>query len=1578
MSQFVRLLQNGFMDKDTDLQLVSGGNYIDGQNIRHRDDSGANMTGISPVKGNSLEVTIPDPTSSITSWRVYIRSQANLNGSISVIDTSGALLGPANFTGTITPTTLLVSSIDITLDRITFGAAHGLVTGQAVVYNNVFGVPASPLINGTTYYVNVINSTTIELFTDSALLNKVNITSTGSGLSFITVSPLITISNQVQSMLTGLNAGFIYGPLVYLGAETAYFDVTHSFYNDFEILEGGNLIDFVVQTSEYVNFLSSAPPNFKIIGMESVVNDTIVFSTTSNSLASSYYTPYNSLCEIGVVQFNPATDSYSYTRLLRSKQLNFNVDYQIQAQVEKRTQDVNIYWTDGLNKPRVLSVPYPYVQDGVLTPNGGTIDIAKVDKETTLFVDTPSASIQYISMIEGGGSLLCGNKRYTGRFLTDDFVGTDYLYPTGPLNVFKAPTNTPSEIKGDQPGTLTNKSINLRINNIPSGEFAYFELVALEYEGETFVAKTVQRYRLGSETSIDVSHTNNGQDNFPLSLPELLALTAKVTRVQSLKINSNRLFLANVDELVDKNLTLWAQKITHSLELKTITSVAKSNRFGKNDCNKTYPAYQFGEYQDPQNVLSNVGYMMNDTYRFGIQVQWKETGKWSTAYWLDDIRFDTSASNVTLPNRRSANNITTTNFTDLSSSAVNIVYPRFGNIDLNFIVDNQPLHKLIKAYRIVRADRIPEVLATGILIGGVQDDNNVGAGHLIPYHKDVVRTPTFTFSTYPFNFCRRDHGINFRTSAYQNDIFLGTTSASNYGYFHSPDLYFNQVDYEYSPGDKLNVLSVPIPTDELTLQGFSTGDYESVYQEYTGYFDNTLRSYTPITILDARNFRTGEVSPWDVFAKVKNGISVPPEGRTYANVNPFFSNMKSCTVFKLDTAMASAFPGETGLFPTGSGTYSKEGLVYCQIFRDKGNAAKYPVDKKQTVYESTNHIYILNGTERGVQNNVSVFGGDVFTQKSHLKVRMSTYNQLNNGFGLAYSFYSQNITNTQMFYTLDHNKEHAGPGYVFPQYMETTITGLNELGYNYSRLAFIRDWSPTFTVPSIASNVVTYAQVPQGSWAAGLMYWLEQWPEVDNQNNYDSQYSIIDNSITENGYDADNRWDGKRPASIRWSQIKSTGSEKDNYRVFKPIDVVDLDTNEGDIVELETINGNLYTLQPNAFTRHFVGDSQMQMTDQGTEIILGSGGVLTNKGQKLSSFGATKKTSVVKGKTFSGDENLYWYNSDTKKIVRFGGDGTRVLSDKGLMSFLINNTAWHTDNLIPISGQGVTAGYNQRFYEAYFTFKAINPSGELLKEFQTYTDATYTAIKQYPVNTLVYVSHQGDGTNFNYYAEYDTASRHISGLPFIYRKKDNNGTPLTDTINTVPFFGANWTNNWQQLSPDTHPQYYSLFTLVYDEVKNGFICFHSMWPNIMTTRTNTIYTSKPNEQNKIYVHNSGSYNTFYDVQYNGHIEGVANIDPNMSKTFEAVQVVSDITPDRVDFGTRDHVSFLTSAEFEELEDFYYAPVKNDSTVTGVNSGDTSRLWGRYLKIKMRFAPNVFQKLINYVIKYRVNPRLYNK
>ena len=54
MSQLVKLIQSGIMDSDADPQLIGQGNYVDGLNIRHRDLTGANVGGITPVKGNSF------------------------------------------------------------------------------------------------------------------------------------------------------------------------------------------------------------------------------------------------------------------------------------------------------------------------------------------------------------------------------------------------------------------------------------------------------------------------------------------------------------------------------------------------------------------------------------------------------------------------------------------------------------------------------------------------------------------------------------------------------------------------------------------------------------------------------------------------------------------------------------------------------------------------------------------------------------------------------------------------------------------------------------------------------------------------------------------------------------------------------------------------------------------------------------------------------------------------------------------------------------------------------------------------------------------------------------------------------------------------------------------------------------------------------------------------------------------------------------------------------------------------------------------------------------------------------------
>ena len=1564
MSQAIKLLQSGILDTDSDLQVVSQGNYVDALNIRHRDSSGSNMVAISPVNGNDLKVTIPDPVTSVKNFRVYLESPttntADYSGTL-YLQNFSTVTQQAVTTG-ISGLVATVASVDTVNDRITTAFAHGFTDGEYIQYTTT-GTAIGGIAGTAFYYIRVISPTIIELYSRVTYVtspapsvtfnvaNKLNLTSGGTGTQLLSAVTLLPLYTSVVGTITVLSANLTSSVFYRTGATTGYFEVIKTpataLDNDFSLYSSGNFsttigsrdyVEKIVQVSEFIDTVQT----LQIVGMESVGTDTIVFSCTGRIVSG---TPTRSISEIGVVQYNDSTGTYTYTRILRSKLLGFDKSHQIQATIEKRGQDVNVYWTDDFNKPRTLTIPYPYSQDNVLILNGGQIDYSDVDRETALMVENPAAKLEILEVIEGGGSLVCGNKRYTGRFLTDDFVGTDYLYPTNPVNIYSAKTSIPSELKGDAPGTVTNKAVKLKLSSIPSGEFAYFELVAIEYEGENFTVKLIQRYKIGDETEINLFHSSVAQDNIVLAPEEILALTAKVTKVKNLKIVTNRLFMSNFEEQIDKDLTEWASQITHSLEFKQIPSVWRGNRFGVNDTKSSYPTYRYGEYQDPNNVYNYLGYMMNDTYRFGIQVQWKDTGKWSNAYWLDDVRFDLQTANVTSPNRRTANNITTTNFTDSDSEYVNVIHPKFSNINLSYSVDGTPLFKLIKAYRIVRAERIPEVLATGLFISGVREKNT--STNIIPYHKDISYA-AFTFSSYPVSYCRRNNGMGTFV-----EVPLGDQDKSEYAYFYSPDHYFNNTDYAYVSGDILKILSVPVPYDEFTLQGNNRGEYESVHQEYTGWFKSTLTPYTDFSILDSKKFVTGEITQnWGGATKLKNGVSVPPEGTTVAGVNPFFSNGKECQVFKLSTKLSTII-GATGWSGTGSGTFAKEGCVYGQIFRNKGADKKYPLNKNETVYQSVGHITVLSSSDIQTKTE-TIFGGDVFIQKSHLKTRTTTYNEVQksplkvDGFGLAYSFYSQNVINSQMFYTIDYDGAQAGTGYVYPQYQDKFSPGSSSIPDE----TFIRDWSNT-----------TGIRVKVGKVATGLMNWLEQWPEIENQNNYDSQYNAIDNTIVENGYDENNDWDGKRPASIRWSQVKTTGSQKDNYRIFKPIDVVDLDTNQGDIVEMEVMNGNLYTLQPYSIRRQFINEGQMFTTSAGTDVILGSGDVLKIPGPQLSGFGATDKFAVVKGKTIGGDESLYWYNAEQRKVIRLAGDGIRVISDKGMISFFQNSAKWVNLGLQPITGYGITAGSNQQFYEIVWAFKGIDP-----------TLQQHTLSTPYVVGNLVVNNFLGDVDSTVYPGNSTVAPRHISGMSYVYRCKLNHTSSGTD----IPGMGFSWPTYWEQLTPETHPQYYTLFSVVYDEVKNGFISKLSMWPNIMTTRTNTFYSSKPNEQNKIYVQNTGSYNTFYGTGYDGYIEGVVNYDPNLSKTYEAIQAVTSTTPKRVDFTTRDHVSYLDDVEFEELEDYYYAPVKNDSTVTGINSGDTSRLWGKYLKIKLKFQAGVFQKLLNYVVKFRPNPRLYNK
>jgi hypothetical protein len=1291
---------------------------------------------------------------------------------------------------------------------------------------------------------------------------------------------------------------------------TGYFDVSLNQLTDDEYLlwQVGDLFDIQLLT-EYINSVKS----FKVIGSEELAGDVFVWSVTDRIFDTSTRT----ISELGVITYNEGANTHSYTRILRSKLLDFDPNYRVQAQVEKTNVDqVNLYWTDAYNKPRTLKIKGAYVTDMALRAYGGDYDLDYIENQSSFVLPNTSAVISVTSVNEGGGSVTAGNKRYLGRFLTDDLVPSDFIFATNPVNIYNASALVPSEITGDTAGDQTTKSVTCQLTNIPSSVYKYFEFVAIEYAGGGFSAKILERVPIAqSVTELTLEHTNRGQLNQTLSNAELLSITTKFERVQTMKIFTNRMTLSNVKEQVDYNLDAWASEITHSLEYKAVTSTGSLfPNIGIMEA--SFPSTVFGENLDPLNTHNYTGYMMNDTYRFGIQVQWKDTGKWSQAYWVDDIRFDTLANNVigppitiggtTYPTRRTANNITT-NLTNSTNTETYVYYPKFGNINLNYVVagTGKLLFELISAFRFTRAERIPEVLATGIVLPGTrwtQDSSTV-----MPYTRDFESGFVNTSSVFP------NSGVTSVSTLTR--LTVGNYDESNFAYFYSPDHLYSVTDYDYSASDKLLVLN-NLNSNSLAI-GATNGDLFSTYEDTNGYYTAANQAYVQFGIDEGRRFEYGqEVSSYG--SRIVNNnvkINFPANPRTAHHV--------PCYVLRLDAKLTQVGKMPAGINTTVVGYYS-------QLFRNKGANLKYPKNKYETIYQSTGHVRNLIEGENGILVE-SVFGGDVFNQKTHLHLRRASLDDPRYGFGYIISTYSQNVGNIQMFDRIDYDESATGSGWVFPQYQDKDA------------------YDAGFFFFSVSGGVIELAK--KGTIGAALFNTIEQWPEIDGQRNYDLGYNAKDGTITDTGFDASSNYTGERPATIFWSQKKQIDSTQDNYRIFKPIDFADLDQTYGSVATHEIINGNLYTFQNNSVQRQYFNDATAINSTNGSDIVIGAGSILGAPGVELTSIGCDKKWSVIKGRTPNGKDNVYWFNDQLRKLVRLGGDGISVISDRGLSSYLQQKANFLRGKYQHIGGEGVHGVWNDKFNELIITFKAVT-----------------TKAIEYPDGGTYVIGDMVKNTS-------PGAPRQSSGLSYVYIAKSN-FTVSSDDFE--PGVGAAWTTYWNQVSVSTNPELFTLFTLVYDELKNGFISFHSYYPNIYMPFLNTFYSTKPTDEKLVYVHDKGDEMNYYGTANNGSITSVVNYDLNLSKNFEAIQVVSGTTPYRLDFTTRDHVSFLTQGEFEELEDYFYAPVKNDSTGTGVNSNDTTRLWGRFLKIKFTFLGGAAQKLLNYVVKYRPNHRLYRK
>lgn len=1508
----VRVTPSGNLDKDGELSYISNGNYVDANDIRHRQSVGNNFGGIMGANGNSNLITL-------------------VNGA------SGSTL-PA-----ISTTTKLYR-VYLDYNYITNGSTNAYTATFVVIRPSTGAV-----LKSTSTYTHI----------------------SGNDLEDLAV--------QVRTAFNGLHASFAPGSFTMTpgstpfytstGTGTGYFTMATSGENDFEIridlADADTKWAKVVLVDEYIATATTLRP----IGSYQLEDYLFIWSASESSSGTK-----SDVSEIGVVYSTNQGVSYQYKTLCRSRNLGFFKERRIDPQVEKAGSQINFYWTDGNEKPRAMYLDYSKVttQNGFMYWEGGRYEHNTIDDETAFFFKVSKAYIENIDVVNEGGTLTAGNKRYTGRFLSEDLVSTEFLYPTNPINIYTTDTITPSLIHGDESDVITTKSVTMVVKNITPNIYKYFELAVIEYVDDAFTSTIVQRYTLrDGDTELSVRHVGRGQDNIPLGANELLAIYTRYIAAESIRIFDNRVVLSNLKEQVDYDLQTWAAQITHSLESKTIPAlgnVVDSYHDFLDDATKSPQpstqlqalAYGLDEYINPLNTLSNTSYMFNDTYRFGIQVKWKATGKWSAPYWVDDIRFDSLSTNV-VGSRRTANNITS-NLTDSTNQNVYINYVKFSNIDLNYSVNGVPLRNLIEGFRFTRAERIPEVLATGyFFLGDTYGTNGrksftllrgSGLGNKAFTNADVNTTlDTITLTTHglsenePLLYAQGSsttiigglqdamyyyvsvidaNTIKLKETPNGPLVDLTSVSVGSYGFlrgyqikthsiapsngsdvlfFHSPDHYY--IDRNYNFDTSVHKLKILGPSKNTLMVEVSTGSKAGIYSDFSGYFSSAKREY--LTLDDSTTPLLEDYALLDY-----STTKTLPVGGVVASS----SGTLLCDVFGLNNPLR---PTTGSYFASGLANSEAEGIFYGQIFVDLGANEKYPVNKENTIYQSTGHFYYLTDSDSGVKNNIEVFGGDVYTQKTHLPVAMTN----------MIGCYTQNIVNTQML-SIQEDPGDNSVGYRWPVYNNKTSTS----SYFIWPVTYRNSWNSQGNIWSALANF--FAQT------------------IPPQRFYNRSYDYNDRSLTERGYLKNERFTGESPTKIVWSAKKATGSAKDSYRLgFGPTEFAELDLSYGSIVHHEVINNSFYTLQPFSFQRQYFRDASLIGAQEGTDVVVGSGSILGSPGQELTSIGSEYKWSQFKGQTEGGKESFYWYNNRLKKIMRFGADGVRPISDRGVITLLQKNTNWLLDKKYPLTGTGIHGVWNDKYNEAIFTMKALNPNIPAWVTSTSYTIGAYVFIS--PSTTYV----------------------HSSGLPYVYKAKTNH----TSAASTKPETGANWQANWTKIEPGTDAYAHTCLTLVYDELKNGFVATHSYQADIYMPYQNTFWSPNPNAKNTIFLHDENVNQTYYGLAYIPTITGVMNIEPNLSKNFEAIQVNSEITPSGADFFTKNHQSYLDETEWESREGYFYSPIKNDILTAPFKTPveDTTRLWGKWLKVKIYLeGTNNNQRLVNFIIKFRPMPRLYNQ
>ena len=1208
--------------------------------------------------------------------------------------------------------------------------------------------------------------------------------------------------------------------------------------------------------------------------------------------------------------------------LVRAKGLKFTQEFQIDSRVKKNGDDFALKFTDNNNPPKMLiysgiinTEGFIYGYNGYVPPLGyyfyETIEF------TSRMLVGDNDFILDVAHNPVGGSLLSKNYVYYARGVFSDFTKTSVSRPTNPITVIPNSIYSGNLYTGGFLNEPTTGLNSVTVENIPSSVYSFIELIAVEYNDNSFRAYVVSRVEISpGDDTVTIDHL--GSEVYePLSVSEITALYLYIDKARNIEEMDNRGVLSDVELKVDENLNFIAQSVNCTIARRVISRWNDLAALSNN----------YGEYLLWERIKSYSSYMLFETVRWGLRVKWKNAG-WSKAYWVGDFRVDdvAAARKTPLPNL------------DLGTAASTYTfYFQFSNLNLDYLIDGVPLRNLIEDFEFVREEITKEVMHSGVWVPGV-----------------TLASPPTAGEVYAANI-----GVN------PNAVAFGALDRQ-IGYYFSPDLTYRDAPlFEMEPGDQIiNIGNAAYIPNAL---GTGVGNYNipNVGEGFEMQVNNGATDATKQTV------NVDDIQPL-VFTSgltVLGAISV--DGK---QITPCIGNAVTQPAYpNIDLPVPATYALAVDANLVNTPSANPDLLIY-NVFYLRPQANPYPLDVTLSSY------YSVGFTGADVENDItatvySVYGGECFVQK--------TYWYASNDLTAA------PIYNTRIgIYSINRKNSQVQAG-MYP-------------GFGGSSTSMTSAVTALIT-PTNGSNL------------------LFGYSTCFNWKNITSRYISFNENIGESG---------KQEATIYWSNQSLLNSQFNADRYFLAANQRTLNLADGPITDMKRVNDILITLQPNFTERQYFDNTGKLVSDVG-EVLLGTGAVMGRKGDSLSQYGCSNKWSSFVGRSNGGKDVLYFVDSIRKKIVRWGLDGTVVLSDReNMTNYLYQYLALTEFFDSPVYNYGISGVWDEKNKWAIFSVRAYVPPTELVGEWTDTTGYSQGQIVNDPLANYDY----GDMPSL-----FVCISAHTA-----------------DPANRPASNSAAAQLVWQSI-PLTDKRYYNYFTLVFSEQENKFKWFLSPVPSIYASYYDTYITTDTrfqlddalNIENKLYIHDESgeecewfkkSYSWTYAYTYNNTnvissallytLFPLTAFAPNLKLYFvgpddgleyEVLEVTEDelilaevypftgastelivyiclqedayITPVinesrgqlvkfgalrydstlpiyRVDLTTQDHESYLLQADFESIDNYEYAPIQNDTTAGNLPDADTSMLYGKYCLIKTTLRAKTNQIIHKFVVRVR--------